>query len=229
MARKKKAALIPVERIERSILLIRDQKIILDKDLADLYGIETRTLTQAVKRNVARFPDDFMFQLSKDEFDILKSQSVDSRQWGGRRYPPYAFTEQGVAMLSSVLRSPQAIDVNVEITRTFVRLRHMIASHDKLAQKLTALEKKYDHQFSAVFDAIRQLMQPPKNAARSDSTPKQPGRRRDDTREPGCYLRRLHQIKAATAPHTNKMMLPGSGILATRNPMLLFSSVGLKP
>jgi hypothetical protein len=139
---KTKTSLIPIERIERSILLIRDQKVMLDKDLADLYGVETRTLTQAVKRNITRFPDDFMFQLSKDEFAALRSRSAAPGQWGGRRYPPYAFTEQGVAMLSSVLRSARAIDVNVEIMRAFVRLRHMIASHEQLARKLTALEKK---------------------------------------------------------------------------------------
>jgi hypothetical protein len=103
---KKRTSLIPSARIERSILLIRDQKVMLDKDLADLYGVETRTLTQAVRRNITRFPDDFMFQLSKQEFDVLRSQFGASSQWGGRRYPPYAFTEQGVAMLSSVLRSP---------------------------------------------------------------------------------------------------------------------------
>lgn len=107
-----------------------------------------------------------MFQLSKDEFAALKSQSDSPGEWGGRRYPPYAFTEQGVAMLSSVLRSPRAIDVNVEIMRTFVRLRHMIASHEQLARKLSELEKKYDQQFSVVFDAIRQLMQPPTSKER---------------------------------------------------------------
>ncbi len=155
---KKRTSLIP---IEHTILLIRDQKVILDKDLANLYEVETRTLTQAVKRNIARFPEDFMFQLSKSEFAVLRSQSPASEQWGGRRYPPYAFTEQGVAMLSSVLRSPRAIDVNVEIMRAFVRLRQMIASHEHLARKLATLEKKYDQQFSVVFDAIRKMMQPP--------------------------------------------------------------------
>jgi len=163
---KKKTSLIPIERIERSILLIRGDKVMLDNDLADLYGVETRALTQAVKRNIRRFPDDFMFQLGKDEFAELKSRSASPGQWGGRRYPPYAFTEQGVAMLSSVLRSPRAIDVNVEIMRAFVRLRRMIASHEQLARKLSALEKKYDQQFSAVFDAIRQLMQPPTSKER---------------------------------------------------------------
>jgi len=119
---------------------------------------------QAVKRNVERFPDDFMFQLTAEEFEILKSQNVISslEGWGGaRRAAPYAFTEQGVAMLSSVLRSPRAVAVNVEIMRTFVRLRQMLASHTELARKLDALENKYDAQFKVVFDAIRQLMTPP--------------------------------------------------------------------
>lgn len=133
----------------------------LDSDLAALYQVETKYLTRAVKRNADRFPADFMFQLSKDEFDDLKCHFGTSSGWGGRRYPPYAFTEQGVAMLSSVLRSRRAIQVNVEIMRAFVRLRQMIASHADLARKLDALEKKYDAQFKVVFDAIRQLMAPP--------------------------------------------------------------------
>ena len=156
-----KQALVPVERIERAILQIRDKKVILDADLASLYGVETRVLIQAVKRNLERFPEDFMFQLTQDEFVHLRSQIVTSREWGGRRYPPYAFTEQGVAMLSSVLRSPRAIQVNIEIMRAFVRLRKMLASHAELARRLDALEKKYDSQFKVVFDAIRQLMAPP--------------------------------------------------------------------
>jgi len=156
-----KQALVPVERIERAILQIRDRKVILDADLASLYEVETKALVQAVKRNLERFPEDFMFQLTKDEFVLLRSQFVTSREWGGRRYPPYAFTEQGVAMLSSVLRSPRAIHVNIEIMRAFVRLRKMIASHAELARRLDDLEKKYDSQFKVVFDAIRQLMAPP--------------------------------------------------------------------
>ena len=110
---------VPIERIERLILLIRGQKVMLDADLAALYGVETKVLVQAVKRNISRFPDDFMFQLTKEEFDILRSQTVTSSSWGGRRYPPYAFTEQGVAMLSSVLRSKRAVQVNIQIMRTF--------------------------------------------------------------------------------------------------------------
>ncbi len=155
------ADLMPLGRIEQSILVIRGQKVMLDADLAALYGVETKVLVQAVKRNISRFPEDFMFQLSKEEFDILRSQSLTSRSWGGRRYLPYAFTEQGVAMLSSVLRSERAIQVNIQIMRTFVKLRKMLASHEELARKLDALERKYDHQFKKVFDAIRQLMAPP--------------------------------------------------------------------
>jgi phage regulator Rha-like protein len=154
-------SLIPVERIEKAILLIRGEKVMLDADLAALYGVETRVLVQAVKRNMERFPGDFMFQLSQGEFAILRSQIVTSSDWGGRRYPPYAFTEQGVAMLSSVLRSQRAIQVNIEIVRAFIRLRQMLASHVELARKLDALEKKYDAQFRQVFEAIRQLMAPP--------------------------------------------------------------------
>src|SRR5487761_1278587 len=152
---------IPVERIEHSILLIRGQKVMLDSSLATLYGVEVRALVQAVQRNRERFPDDFMFQLTGEEFDHLRSQTVISGGRGGRRYPPYAFTEQGVAMLSSVLRSKRAVQVNIEIMRAFVRLRQMLASHADLARKLDALEKKYDAQFKVVFDAIRQLMTPP--------------------------------------------------------------------
>ena len=150
----------PVERIAQSILFIRDQRVMLDADLAELYGVDTRTLVQAVRRNMDRFPADFMFQLTKQEFDGLRSQIVISNR-GGRRYPPYAFTEQGVAMLSSVLRSERAIRVNIEIMRAFVELRRMPASHADLARKLSELEKKYDEQFKMVFDAIRELMAPP--------------------------------------------------------------------
>ena len=156
-------SLVPVEQIERSILLIRGEKVILDADLAALYGVETKVLVQAVKRHKERFPADFMFQLSRVEFDHLRSQSVTSSQWGGRRYPPYGFTEQGVAMLSSVLNSPRAIQVNIEIMRAFIRLRRMMASHAELARKLENLEKKYDVQFKVVFDAIRKLMAPPES------------------------------------------------------------------
>jgi hypothetical protein len=158
-----KKSLIPVDRIEKAILLIRGQKVMLDADLAELYGVETRVLVQAVKRNLERFPEDFMFQLSKEEVDFLRSQIVTLKKGRGQhsKYLPYAFTEQGVAMLSSVLRSQRAIQVNIEIMRTFIRLRQMLASHVELARKLDALEKKYDAQFKQVFEAIRRLMAPP--------------------------------------------------------------------
>ena len=153
--------LIPAERIERSILLIRGHKVLLDENLAALYEVETRILIRNVKRNLERFPEDFMFQLTTQEWDALRSQTGISKGRGGRRYPPYAFTEQGVAMLSSVLNSSRAIHVNVEIMRTFVRLRQMLASNARLSRRLDELEKKYDAQFRVVFDAIRQLMIPP--------------------------------------------------------------------
>jgi hypothetical protein len=139
----------------------------LDATLAELYGVQTKVLVQAVNRNRERFPEDFFFQLTKEEFDNLRSQIVTSSAgWGGRRYPPYAFTEQGVAMLSSVLRSLRAVQVNIEIMRAFVRLREMLASHRELARRLDELEQRYDAQFKAVFDAIRQLMTPEPPPAR---------------------------------------------------------------
>ena len=153
-------SLVPAERIERVILALRGHKILLDADLAVLYEVETKELVRAVKRNLDRFPSDFMFQLSKEEFDNLRSHFGTSRSWGGRRYRPYAFTEQGVAMLSSVLRSPRAVKVNIEIMRAFVRLRQMLQANADLARKLAALEKKYDGQFRAVFNAIQELMTP---------------------------------------------------------------------
>ena len=150
----------PVEQIEKRILLLRGQKVLLSVDLAGLYQVEPRALVQAVKRNKSRFPSDFMFQLTYQEVANLKSQIVIS-SWGGhRRSTPYAFTEQGVAMLSTVLNSERAIQVNIEIMRAFVQLREMIASHKDLAKRLDELEKKYDMQFKSVFDAIRQLMAP---------------------------------------------------------------------
>lgn len=151
---------LPVERIDGVIRSIRGLKVILDADLAGLYQVETRVLVQAVKRNRERFPDDFLFQLTDEEFAILRSQSVIASSWGGRRTRPYAFTEQGVAMLSSVLRSPRAVHVNIEIMRAFVRLRQILATHADLARKLDELEERYDAQFRIVFDAIRELMAP---------------------------------------------------------------------
>src|SRR5712692_6177961 len=156
-------SVVPAERIEKQIILLREHKVMLDADLAELYGVTVGALNQAVRRNIERFPADFMFEISEDELTNLKSQSViSSARWGGRRRSrPYAFTEQGVAMLSSVLRSERAVQVNIEIMRSFVRLREMLASNRDLARRLNKLEKRYDAQFKAVFDAIRQLMAPP--------------------------------------------------------------------
>ena len=152
-----------VELVEQYIVWLRNEKVILDTHLAKLYGAETRVLVQAVKRNIERFPDDFMFQLNDEEHDFLRSQNVISNpsNRGGRRYLPYAFTEQGVAMLSSVLRSQRAISVNVEIMRAFVKLRRLLASNKQMKQQLDQLEQKYDGQFEIIFEAIRQLMLPP--------------------------------------------------------------------
>ncbi len=152
-------AIIAPDRIESAIYLIRDEKVMLDHDLAALYSVPTKVLVQAVKRNAARFPPDFMFRLSIDEFANLRSQIVTS-SWGGRRIPPYAFTEHGVAMLSTVLRSERAVAVNVEIMRTFVRLRRLLLSQEDMARKLGELEQRYDRQFKVVFDAIRRIMTP---------------------------------------------------------------------
>ena len=149
-----------MRHIEQAILIIRGHRVMISSDLAALYGVEPKVLIQAVKRNFERFPDDFMFQLTADEHRILKSQSVTSSWGGARRARPYAFTEQGVAMLSSVLRSPRAVAVNVEIMRAFVRLRALLATHADLARKLEVLEQKYDSKFRVVFDAIRLLMAP---------------------------------------------------------------------
>ena len=151
---------VPSERIERLIFIIRGQRVMLDTDLAKLYGVETKALNRAFARNRERFPRDFMFQLSEAEFEDLRCQFGTSR-WGGRRYRPYAFTEQGVAMLSGVLHSRRAIQVNVAIMRTFVRLRQMLASNARLARQVAEIEKKYDNQFKIVFDALGELMTPP--------------------------------------------------------------------
>ena len=153
------AAVIPAERIEKRIFLIRGQKVILDSDLARLYEVPTRRLNEQVKRNPRRFPPDFMFQLTAEEAESLRSHcAISNAGRGGRRYHPYAFSEQGIAMLSSILNSDRAILVNVEIIRVFVRLRNLLATHKDLARKLEELEGKYDHQFKVVFDAIRNLM-----------------------------------------------------------------------
>ena len=157
------STVLPHERIEQTILLIRGHRVMLDADLAKLYGVTTFNLNKAVKRNPDRFPEDFMFQLSVQEAASLTFQTGISKPSGrgGRRYAPYVFTEQGVAMLSSVLRSKWAIQVNITIMRTFVKLRELAASHRSLATKLVQLERKvggHDGQIRALFDAIRQLM-----------------------------------------------------------------------
>ena len=153
-------SVVPVEIIGQRILLIRGQKVMLDRDLAQLYGVKSTVLRQQVKRHADRFPLDFMFQLSQKEAKNMVSQSViPSWQYLGGSLP-YVFTQEGIAMLSSVLHSPRAIQVNIAIMRTFVQLREWLSSHKELARKLEALEQKYDEQFKAVFDAIREIMRP---------------------------------------------------------------------
>jgi phage regulator Rha-like protein len=143
-------------------LFVRSNRVMLDTDLAKLYGVATKNLNKAVKRNAERFPSDFMFQLSPDELQNLRFQTGTSRKaHGGRRFAPYAFTEQGIAMLSSVLHSQRAVQVNVAIMRTFVRLREMLSTHEDLRRKIDAMEKRYDARFQAVFDTIRQMLETP--------------------------------------------------------------------
>jgi phage regulator Rha-like protein len=153
---------IPMERIERSILLIRGEKVMLDSDLAEIYGVETKALNQAVKRNADRFPEDFMFRLTVEEVaELNRSQFVTgSQKHRDPRFPPYAFTEHGALMLANVLNSERAAQTSVMVVRAFVRLRQLLASNAELARKLDAMEKKYDAQFKVVFDAIRALMSP---------------------------------------------------------------------
>ena len=154
-------------QISKKIFFIRGHRVMLDSDLADLYQVETKNLNKAVKRNRNRFPEDFMFQIATEEYELLRFQTGTSKvkektdPRGGRRNLPFAFTEQGVAMLSSVLRSEQAVSVNIEIMRTFVKLKELLLTNKELAQKLAFLEEKYDTQFKVVFDAIRQLMSQP--------------------------------------------------------------------
>jgi len=161
---KKSDSVVPVERIEKAIFVIRGQKVMLDADLAELYGVKTKILKQAVRRNRKRFPSDFMFELTKEENRFLRSQNV-TLEWGRySKYLPFAFTEQGVAMLSSILNSDRAIEVNIAVMRVFVRLREMMATHKELAVKLRELEGRiqdHDEQIVAIFEAIRQLMTPP--------------------------------------------------------------------
>ncbi|PIP82869.1 MAG: DNA-binding protein [Elusimicrobia bacterium CG_4_9_14_3_um_filter_62_55] len=162
-------SLIPSEKIEKHIYLLRGQKVMLDRDLAELYRVPTKAFNQAVKRHKKRFPPDFMFRLSKAELELWRSQIVTSNPTAkmGLRRPPYAFTEHGILMLSSVLNSERAVQVNIEIMRSFVRLRQMMASHKDLARRLDALESKYDAKFRVVFDAIRELMEPPEHPRKS--------------------------------------------------------------
>jgi len=160
-----KPELVSMEEVARIILVLRGHRVVLDAHLAALYGVTTSNLNKAVNRNIDRFPLDFMLQLSAEEYRNLKFQSGTS-SWGGTRKPPRAFTEQGVAMMSSVLRSARAVQVNIEIMRAFVRLRQMLGANVELAKKLDALEKKYDAQFRVVFDAIRELMTPPAKAGK---------------------------------------------------------------
>lgn len=158
-----KKALVPTEVIVTKIIFLRGEKVLLDRDLAELYGVETKQLKRAVRRNIKRFPEDFMFELSKEEWENLRCHFGTS-SWGGIRYAPMAFTEQGVAMLSSVLNSDRAIEVNIAIMRAFVQLRKMIASNDELARKLRELEhrlEKHDKDIGLIFEAIRELMTPP--------------------------------------------------------------------
>jgi hypothetical protein len=168
-----KKALVPTEVIVTKIIFLRGEKVLLDRDLAELYAVETRALKQAVRRNIKRFPEDFMFELTKEELEDWRSQFVISKSDKmGLRYRPMAFTEQGVAMLSSVLNSDRAIEVNIAIMRAFVQLRKMIASNEELARKLEELEhkiEKHDEDIGLIFEAIRQLMTPP------DTPPKKIG------------------------------------------------------
>ncbi|UCE18797.1 MAG: ORF6N domain-containing protein [Gemmatimonadota bacterium] len=172
------SVLIPVENVEQVILQIRGQKVILDADLARLYGVETKVLNQAVKRNMDKFPEDFAFRITRQEVTNLKSQNVTSRcdeNWspivissshGGKRKLPRAFTEHGALMAANVLRSKRAVLMSVYVVRAFVRLRYILTSHADLVQRLNELEKKYDAQFKIVFETIRQLMQPPEPSHR---------------------------------------------------------------
>ena len=155
--------MLPAERIEQAILLVRGEKVMLDADLASLYRVTTGQLVRAVSRNKQRFPSDFAYQLTAQEFTRLKCQiGISNIGRGGRRTRPWVFTEHGIAMLSSVLHSERAVAINIEIMRAFIRLRRLLATHEELARRLDELEQKYDKQFASVFEAIRQMMEPPK-------------------------------------------------------------------
>jgi phage regulator Rha-like protein len=162
-------AIVPVGHIEQRILMIRGERVMLDSDLAALYGVETKLLVRTVKRNVERFPRDFMFQLTSKEFENLRCQIGTSSRWGGRRYRPYAFTEHGAIMAASVLNSERAVKVSVYVVRAFVKLREILGAHKQLARKLAELEKRlegHDEQIAALIEAIRELMAPPPAAER---------------------------------------------------------------
>jgi len=154
-------SVVPIERIERSILLIRGEKVMLDRDLAELYGVETKRLNEQLRRNRDRFPPDFMFRLTPQEWESLRSQFATLKRGQHLKYRPLAFTEHGTIMAANVLNSKRAVQVSVQIVRAFIRLRQILASNEELARKLNDLEKKYDHQFKIVFEAIRELMTPP--------------------------------------------------------------------
>lgn len=163
MVTKKKTRLstiIPLESIETKILFIRNKKVMLDRDLASLYGVTTGNFNKAIKRNIDRFPSDFMFHLTREEFTNLIFQ-IGRSSWGGTRSLPYVFTEQGVAMLSGVLKSRRAVRVNIQIMRVFIKMREMIFSYKELQEKIEAIEQKYDYQFKVVFDVIKELLEPP--------------------------------------------------------------------
>jgi phage regulator Rha-like protein len=160
-------SIVPAELIERKIYLIRNKKVMLDSDLAKLYDVETKVLNQAVKRNIARFPKDFMFRLNKEEaLELSRSQIVTLKRGQNIKYLPHVFTENGVAMLSSVLNSEMAIQVNIQIMRTFTKIREMLSSHKDLKRKIEEMEKKYDSQFKIVFNAIKELMTLPEKQVR---------------------------------------------------------------
>lgn len=165
---------IPVERIEQKILEIRGERVLLDSDLAEVYGVTTKVLNQAIKRNADRFPSDFFFRLTNEEFEVLRSQFVTSNDEslilqsgisrkgrGGRRFAPFVFTEHGALMAANVLNSPRAVEASVQVIRAFVKMRNLIASNAELSAKITKLEAKYDTQFKSIFDAIKKLMMPP--------------------------------------------------------------------
>ena len=174
--------IIPIERIHKSILFIRGRNVIIDMDLADLYGVETKVLNRAVSRNIDRFPEDFMFRLNGEEFKNLRFHFGTS-SWGGRRYPPYAFTEQGVAMLSSVLRSKRAVEVNIAIMRTFVKLREILASNSALRRKIEAMERGYDEQFKLVFKVLSEMVMPTsKSKSQIGYLTEAKGRRKDTSK-----------------------------------------------